>query len=66
MLDFAGGYAITSEHELLALYPDETHALVARFDRRPLALAVSRFERVVVTVVGEGGMIAELDLGSAL
>ena len=66
LLDFAGGYAITGERELLALHPDETHALVARFDHRPLALAVSRFERVVVTVVGEGGMIAELDLGSAL
>ncbi len=63
LLDYSGGYAITDTRELLRLTDDGGHELLSRFDRTPRALDLAVYERVVLTVVGDAGMIAELDLG---
>ena len=60
LIDFADGYVITSARELLRLYADGSHELLARFDRHPRALQVLGYEAPVVTVVGEQGMVARV------
>jgi hypothetical protein len=60
LIDFADAYVITSARELLRLFADGSHEVVARFDRAPRALQVVGYETPVVTVVGEQGMVARV------